>query len=85
MLLGMEQQVARRNVSGLEDKRIGHIIRAERMFRRLSLAELATAVEIKHPTLANYEAGRRTIPRDRVEPLAKALGLDPRIIDPQAA
>lgn len=81
----METTTARRNVSAVTDIRIGHIIKAERDRKRLTLAELSTAIDCKHPTLANYESGRRTIPRERVEALAHVLGIDPRIIDPDAA
>lgn len=81
----METTTARRNVSAVTDIRIGRIIKAERDRKRLTLAELSTAIDCQHPTLANYEAGRRTLPRDRVEQLANVLGIDPRIIDPDAA
>ncbi|MGO4583589.1 helix-turn-helix domain-containing protein [Arthrobacter sp. 2RAF6] len=81
----METTTTRRNVSAVTDIRIGHIIKRERERKRLTLAELATAIDCKHPTLSNYESGRRTLPEDRVEPLAKILGLDPRFIDPDAA
>jgi transcriptional regulator with XRE-family HTH domain len=82
----METTAARRNVSAVTDIRIGRIIKAERDRKRLTLDELATAIDCKsHATIANYEAGRRTLPQDRVEPLARVLGLDPRIIDPDAA
>lgn len=81
----METTTTRRNVSAVTDIRIGHIIKAERDRKRLTLAELATVIDCKHPTLSNYEQGRRTLPAERVGPLAKALGIDPRIIDPDAA
>jgi transcriptional regulator with XRE-family HTH domain len=81
----METTTSRRNVSAVTDIRIGHIIKAERERKRLTLAQLSTAIDCKHPTLANYEAGRRTITRNKVDALALALGIDPRIIDPDAA
>lgn len=82
----METTTSRRNVSAVTDIRIGHIIKAERERKRLTLAELSTAIDCaSHATIANYEAGRRTIPRDRVESLARVLCIDPRIIDPDAA
>lgn len=80
-----ETSTATRNVSAVTDIRIGLIIQAERNKRRLTLAELATAIDCKHPTLSNYEQGRRSLPAARVDILAKVLGLDPRIIDPDAA
>jgi transcriptional regulator with XRE-family HTH domain len=76
---------SRRNVSAVTDIRIGHIIKRERELRRLTLKGLAESIGCNHPTIANYEAGRRTINRDKVEPLAHALGIDPRMIDPDAA
>lgn len=82
----METTASRRNVSAVTDIRIGHIIKAERERKRLTLAELSTAIDCtSHATIANYEAGRRTIPRGRVETLARVLGIEPRIIDPDAA
>lgn len=82
----METTTSRRNVSAVTDIRIGHIIKAERERRRLSLSQLAEAIDCKsHATIANYEAGRRTIHRTKVDALAHALGIDPRIIDPDAA
>jgi len=81
----METTASRRNVSAVTDIRIGHIIKRERELRRLSLSQLAEAIDCKHPTIANYEAGRRTIHRTKVDALANALGIDPRIIDPDAA
>lgn len=80
-----ETQTAVRNVSAVTDIRIGRIIQAERNKRRLTLAELATAIDCQHSTLSNYEQGRRSLPAARVDRLAKVLGLDPRIIDPDAA
>lgn len=82
----METTTSRRNVSAVTDIRIGHIIKAARERKRLTLAQLSTDIDCKsHSTLANYEAGRRTVTRDKVELLARALGLDPRILDPDAA
>jgi len=82
----METTASRRNVSAVTDIRIGHIIKRERELRRLSLLDLAKAIDCKsHATIANYEAGRRTIQRDRVDTIARVLGIDPRIIDPDAA
>jgi len=82
----METTTTRRNASAVTDIRIGHIIKAERERKRLTLVGLAEAIDCtSHATIANYEAGRRTIPRDRVEPLARVLCIDPRIIDPDAA
>ena len=80
-----ETQTAGRNISAVTDIRIGRIIQAERNRRRLTLAELATAIDCQHSTLSNYEHGRRSLPAARVDVLAKVLGLDPRIIDPDAA
>ena len=77
---------SRRNVSAVTDIRIGHIIKAERERKRLSLIQLAVASGCKsHSTIKNYESGTRTIHRTKVEPIAHALGIDPRIIDPDAA
>lgn len=82
----MEISQPRRNVAAVTDIRIGHIIKAERERRRLSLAQLAEAIDCKsHATIANYEAGRRTLTRTKVDALAHVLGIDPRIIDPDAA
>lgn len=80
-----ETSTATRNVSAVTDIRIGLIIQAERNKRRLTLAEAATAIDCQHSTLSNYEQGRRSIPAARVEPIAKLYGLNPRIIDPDAA
>lgn len=74
-----------RNISAVTDIRIGLIIKAERNRKRLTLAELSTAIGCKHPTLANYEQGKRTLPAERVDTIAKVLGIDPRILDPEAA
>jgi len=82
----METTTSRRNVSAVTDIRIGHIIKRERELRRLSLAQLAEASGCKsHSTIKNYESGVRTIHRTKVDPIALALGIDPRIIDPDAA
>jgi len=77
---------SRRNVSAVTDIRIGHIIKRERELRRLSLSQLAEASGCKsHSTIANYESGARTINRNKVDAIAQALRIDPRIIDPDAA
>lgn len=82
----METTTARRNVAAVTDIRIGHIIKAARERKRLSLLDLAKAIDCKsHSTIANYESGHRTIQRERVESIARILELDPRIIDPDAA
>lgn len=90
----METTTTRRNVSAVTDIRIGRIIQDEREARRFTLDELATAIDCKHPTLKNYESGKRTIPSDRAAKLAEVFRqhpvpsrrpLDPRTIDPDAA
>lgn len=82
----METTTSRRNVSAVTDIRIGHIIKAERERKHLTLAALGKAIDCpSHSTIANYEAGRRTLPRERVTSLARVLGIDPRILDPDAA
>lgn len=81
----METTTSRRNVSAVTDIRIGHIIKAEREKKRLTLATLATAIGCEHPTLKNYESGRRTLTKPKIDALALALGIDARLIDPDAA
>lgn len=76
---------SKRNVSAVTDIRIGMIIQAKREKLRLTLADLGTATDCQHSTLSNYEHGRRSLPAARVDVLAEVLGLDPRIIDPNAA
>lgn len=72
-------------VSNIDNERIGLIITARRKERNLTLDVLGTHIGCDHSTLIGYEKGRRPIPAGRVPVLAEALGLDPRIINPQAA
>lgn len=74
-----------RGVPDITKKRTGLIVQYERNRRHLSLAELGTRVGIDHSTLSQYEHGRRPIPKHRAAALAKELGLDVALIDPDAA
>lgn len=68
----------------LLEARIGHIIKRERQKKKLTLDALGRLVGANHATLTNYESGRRRVPPQRVDDLAQALGIDPRLIDPIA-
>lgn len=72
-------------ISNIDNKRIGRILKRERELKHLTLDELATRIECARPTLNLYETGARPIPANRVTVLAKALDLDPSLIDPLAA
>lgn len=74
-----------RGVPDITKKRTGIIVQLERKRQRLSLDELGTRVGIDHSTLSQYEHGRRPIPAARAEALAKELGIDVALIDPDAA
>jgi transcriptional regulator with XRE-family HTH domain len=81
----MENTTSRRNVSAVTDIRIGHIIKAERERRRLTLAQLSSAIDCNHSTVKNYESGRRTLTKGKIDLLSQVLGIDARLIDPDAA
>jgi len=81
----MENTTARRNVQAITDIRIGEVIKANRKLRRLTLDELGTAVGLTHSSIANFESGRRTLTRERADALANVLGINPRVLDPEAA
>lgn len=83
--MSQTQEKPRRSISSVNDKRIGLILWHERNKMRLTLDEVGTALELNHSTISQYEHGTRTIPAGRVEPYAKLFGLDPRLIDPDAA
>jgi len=72
-------------VSDIDNVRIGLILRGARERKHLTADQLATNIECARPTLSQYEGGTRPVPANRVPALAKALGLDPRVIDPLAA
>jgi transcriptional regulator with XRE-family HTH domain len=72
-------------ISSIDDERVGLIIKFARERKCLTADQLATNLELGRPTLSNYENGKRPLPANRVLALARALDLDPRIINPQAA
>lgn len=72
-------------VSNIDNKRIGFIIQARRKERALTLDQLSTAIGCDHSTLSAWEHGHRPLPAPRIQPIAEALDLDPRIINPAAA
>jgi len=73
-------------ITNIDNKRAGRILALERKARRLTVDQLATFIGCDHSTITNYEKAYRPIPPNKVEALAKALGLDdPALIDPRAA
>jgi transcriptional regulator with XRE-family HTH domain len=72
-------------ISDIDNKRIGLIIKLAREKKYLTADQLATSLELARPTLSLYESGTRPVPASRVEGIAKALDLDPRVIAPAAA
>jgi transcriptional regulator with XRE-family HTH domain len=68
----------------LTDERIGHIIRLERNKKRLTLDELGKLIGLNHASVSNYESGKRRVPPERAEALAKVLGLPVKLLDRQA-
>lgn len=72
-------------VSNIDNERIGKIVSGYRELRKLKAWQLADYIGCDHSTLSGYENGRRPIPADRVDRIAQALDLDPRILDRNAA
>lgn len=75
----------RRNNSELTDIRIGALIKTNRQLHDMTLAELGTAIGCKHSTIANFESGRRTLTRERAHAIAQVFGVNPRLLNPDAA
>ena len=74
-----------RGIAPITNKRVGRIIALERRARRLTLDEAGTRIGVDHSTLANWEQGRRPIPAKHVDNVAELFGVDPALIDPNAA
>lgn len=72
-------------VSDIDQARIANLVRLGMNAKRLKVEPLAKYIGVDKTTLTNYRTGYRRIPADRVEKLAEALELDPRLLDMQAA
>ncbi|MDO5865985.1 MULTISPECIES: helix-turn-helix domain-containing protein [Paenarthrobacter] len=72
-------------ITNIDDVRIGRIIALARDHKRLSQEDLASFIGCDRTTLAGYERGGRPLPANRIPRLVDALGLEPRILDPNAA
>lgn len=74
-------------VSEIDNERIAWIIRLRMENRRLKTTKLADYLGCNHSTVSgwvNYP-DRRPIPQNRIERIAEALELDPRLLDAQTA
>jgi len=60
---------------------VGTLIRTRRLEKHLSQGALAAQVGVSQGTVKEWEAGRRTIRRVYVEPLARALDLPQHVLD----
>ena len=72
-------------VTAIDNVRIGLIVAGARERRYMTVDELATYIGCDHSTLTGYEVGRRPIPANRIPRLSEALGIEPRILDRNAA
>ncbi|MEQ4566225.1 helix-turn-helix transcriptional regulator [Paenarthrobacter sp. CAP02] len=72
-------------ISDIDHERIAHLVRLGMSVKRLKVAPLAKHIGVDQTTLTNYRTGYRPIPADRIDRLAEALELDPRLLDAQAA
>lgn len=75
----------RRDLRTATDRRIGEIIYRTRTRLGLTLDQVGTAIERDHSTIKQYETGTRSVPKHNVNPLAEVLGLDPILLDREAA
>lgn len=63
--------------AALERQRVGATIKALREYTGATIDQLATRVGMARPTLANIEAGRRSLNRKHLRAMAAALGVPP--------
>lgn len=63
-----------------ERERIGTLVRAARQGRGLSQAELAAAVKLTQPHIAQIESGARGVSVQAAPRFAQALGVDAALL-----
>lgn len=63
-------------------KLLGNQIRAQRKHREMSQLELARALGVSRPSVANMEAGRQRVPLHLLYRLARILDTDPGALLP---
>lgn len=64
------------NFGSSELREIGKLIQSKRKTLKLSQAWLAKKLDTKPSAISNIENGNRSVPRDKVEILSEALGID---------
>ncbi len=64
----------------LSTSTLGELLRAARKSQRLTFREVASSSATSHGFIADLEMGRRMATDDVLERLAKALGLDAKIL-----
>jgi transcriptional regulator with XRE-family HTH domain len=72
-------------VSSIDCERIGKIVSACRELRHLKARQVAEYIGVDPSTYSQYEGGTRPVPANRIDRLAQALDLDPRLLDRNAA
>ena len=80
-----QKHTSTKKISDIDNVRIGKIVALVRQSKHLTAEKLAVYIGCDRSTLSLYEGGSRPIPVNRIPRLAEALGIEPRVLDRNAA